>query len=220
MPVARLRAPREVAVPVVGQPLPRRLGLRHPRRRRRAPGRRGPRPPTPPRSAAPGRPMTAYASASSAATWTTGCRSRPSRSDAGPLGCRHDAPGRPGPPEVDVPQVHRPRRAGEHHRAGLEVLDRRAWEVGRVERSLGHVSIPRGVDEGGVLRVGDLVRGDPEPVDRHRVRGRLLGVVRVRAHREGLGRDPAQVVGSSSRAQPTRSLMAPTGRPASSRSSC
>ena len=37
--------------------------------------------------------MTRSASAFSAATWTTGCRSSPSRSDPGPLGCRHDAPG-------------------------------------------------------------------------------------------------------------------------------
>ena len=90
-----------------------------PRRRRRAPGLRVRRPPTPPRSAGPGRPMT-----------RTPWRSRRRRGPPGagpvrrgrirPAGVPPRCPGCPGPPEVDVPEVHRPRRAGEDRRAGLE----------------------------------------------------------------------------------------------------
>ena len=176
--------PGEVAVPVVRQPLPGRARARRPRCRSRRPARRARRAPTRPRSAAPCRPRS-----------RTPRRPRRRRArPGGPRGPRCDAAGpvrvppprarRPRPPLAHVPQVDRAAGRREHERARDEVLGRRAREVGRVERPLGDRDVAGRLDERGELRVRDLVPVDPEPVHADAVRGRLLRVVLVRAHRE------------------------------------
>ncbi len=100
---------------------------------------------------------------------------------------------RPRPPLVQVAQVDRPPRRREHHRAGHEVLGRRAREVGRVERSLRDRDVAGRRHERGEGGVRDLVPVDPDRVDGDVVNRRLLGVVRVRAHPERAAGDEHRV---------------------------
>ncbi len=79
-------------------------------------------------------------------------RSRPFRMPPG-------GTGRPRPPLAQMPEVDGPRRHREDERARLEVLGRRAGEVRRVERPLGHRDVPGCLDEGGESAVRDLDSG-------------------------------------------------------------
>src|SRR5687767_3134466 len=100
----------------------------------------------------------------------------------------------PGPPQIDVAKIHRPGRTGEDHRTRLQVLLRRAREVGWVERPLGEGDIAGCVDESLKLGVGDLVSLDPEAVDADPMGGGFLGIVLVGPHSVGLSRNPRQTV--------------------------
>ena len=99
----------------------------------------------------------------------------------------------PSPPLAQVAQIDRASRRGEDHRSRLQVLDRRAREVGRIERSLGHRRVTRGVDEGAELFVRHLVSLHPEPVDGDTMARCFLGLVTVRPHRERATRYPHDV---------------------------
>ena len=105
------------------------------------------------------------------------------------LGMAPARTGRPRPPLVQVAEIDRPWSHREHERARLEVLGRRAGEVGRIERTLRDRHVPGRLDEGRVLPVRDLAAVDREPLDADAVDGRLLRVVPIGAHAELPARD-------------------------------
>ena len=168
MPVTRLGPPREVTVPEVGQPLPRRLGITTPHvfgvletaarrglplafRRQSQPG---------PRRILLGVLVRDVDDGMVVEPVQPG-----PRSGRVPPGCA----GSPGPPEVEMAKVDRPAGPGEDHRPGLEVRGRSTRKVRWVQRSLGHRLVAGRFHEGAELRVGDLAWSDPEAVDGHRV---------------------------------------------------
>jgi hypothetical protein len=89
-----------------------------------------------------------------------------------------------------VAQIDGTGRPHKHHRAGYQVLCRRTWEVGRIQRALRDRDVPGLVDELLELAVGHRVAVDLEPVDLDLMSGPLLGAVLVRPEQVGPARDP------------------------------
>ena len=89
---------------------------------------------------------------------------------------------------------------------------RRTWVVGRIERALGHRSIPGRLDECPVLGVRHRMSFDREPVDGHPMGRRLLGIVHVGAHHElaaGNRDEPTTSAGASGSAIALASFVMP-----------
>ena len=134
--VAVVVAPREIAVPVVRQPLPRTLRFVAPHEGGTV-------------EAAAGRPFPLHLGRQCLARPCgvglsvlvgdvhDGWSAWPSSELPGPSGCAPRGAWRPPPPLVEVAQVDRTGGHREHHRPGHEVLRWGAGEVGRVERTLG-----------------------------------------------------------------------------------
>jgi hypothetical protein len=70
-------------------------------------------------------------------------------------------------------------------------VGQRARIVVRIGRDLGEGHVPRRLDEGAELTVGDRRLVDPESVDFDEMRRRLFRVVPVRSHAERAARDPS-----------------------------
>ena len=102
-----------------------------------------------------------------------------------PVGARDERP-----PVQKVAHVDPPRRFDEHHRSGDQQRGIGARVLGRVRRDLRLRDVPSLLDEPPKVRIGDRPAIEPEPIDRRRMRRRLLAVVVVRAHREIAARDP------------------------------
>jgi hypothetical protein len=79
-------------------------------------------------------------------------------------------------------QVHRVAGRGEHQRAGLEHVRRRAWVVLRSGGDLGERDVASGLDEATELAVGDRRAVDPEAAHLHAMCRGLLGIVAIGAH--------------------------------------
>ena len=72
-------------------------------------------------------------------------------------------------------------------------MRQRAGVVLRVGRNLRERDVACRLDKFAKLQVGDRSGVHPEAVDRHPMDGRFLGVMLVRAHREGAAGNPNHV---------------------------
>ena len=108
----------------------------------------------------------------------------PAQAAAGPAGCAPGGARRPGPPLADVGHALDLLGLAEHQRAGpaLDLAELR--ELPGVERALGHGKVAGAFDEGGELRVGDLVTLDVEGRDLGRPARFFLGIEALGAHQE------------------------------------